>query len=145
MRVEWSNYASDDLDELVRYISRDSEFYAQLFAQRVVLATQRLKDFPESGRDCAAVLGIHFWDIQVPKRLRSAASRPVAARAVLRPSRHATSRRAMTPTMTLRRVGCLVFCLHPRSRADSDKTPGSYGYSGVVALASLHVLLQGQV
>ena len=50
MRVEWSNYASDDLDELVRYISRDSEFYAQLFAKRVVLTTQRLKDFPESGR-----------------------------------------------------------------------------------------------
>lgn len=50
MRVEWSNYASDDLDELVRYISRDSAFYAQLFAERVVLATQRLKDFPESGR-----------------------------------------------------------------------------------------------
>ncbi len=50
MRVEWSDYASDDLDELVRYISRDSEIYARLFAERVVLTTQRLKDFPESGR-----------------------------------------------------------------------------------------------
>ena len=36
--------------------------------------------------------------------------------------------------MTLRRIGCLVFCLHPRYRADSDKTHGS---SGVVALPVL--------
>ena len=45
--------------------------------------------------------------------------------------------------MTLRRVGCLVFCLHPRLRADSDKTPGSYGYSGVVALPVLLRCLLG--
>lgn len=50
MRVEWSDFASDDLDDLVHYISRDSAFYAQLFAERVVLATRRLGDFPESGR-----------------------------------------------------------------------------------------------
>lgn len=50
MRVEWSDYASADLDDLVHYISRDSAFYAQLFAERVVLATRRLGDFPESGR-----------------------------------------------------------------------------------------------
>ena len=28
MRVEWSDLARDDLDDLVRYISRDSAFYA---------------------------------------------------------------------------------------------------------------------
>jgi len=50
MRVEWSDYARDDLDDLVHYISRDSVFYAQLFAERVVLTTRRLGDFPESGR-----------------------------------------------------------------------------------------------
>lgn len=50
MRVEWSDLARDDLDDLVRYISRDSSFYALRFGQKIVLATRRLKDFPESGR-----------------------------------------------------------------------------------------------
>jgi plasmid stabilization system protein ParE len=42
--------AHDDLDDLVRDISRDSAFYARRFGQEVVLATRRLKEFPESGR-----------------------------------------------------------------------------------------------
>lgn len=50
MRVEWSNLARDDLDDLVRYISRDSAFYASRFGEKVVLATRRLGNFPESGR-----------------------------------------------------------------------------------------------
>lgn len=50
MRVEWSNFARDDLDNLVQHISRDSAFYAQLFGEKIVLATRRLKDFSESGR-----------------------------------------------------------------------------------------------
>ena len=50
MRVEWSDLASEDLDDLVRYIRRDSAFYARRFGQKVVLATRRLREFPESGR-----------------------------------------------------------------------------------------------
>lgn len=50
MKVEWSDCAREDLDDLVRYISRDSAFYARLFAEKVVLATRTLKGFPESGR-----------------------------------------------------------------------------------------------
>ncbi len=50
MRVEWSNFARDDLDDLVQYISRDSSFYARRFGEKIVLATRRLRDFPESGR-----------------------------------------------------------------------------------------------
>jgi toxin ParE1/3/4 len=50
MQVEWTDLARDDLDDLVRYIIRDSSFYARCFGQKVVLATRRLKDFPESGR-----------------------------------------------------------------------------------------------
>ena len=49
MLVEWSNFAGDDLDDFVRYISRDSAFYAKRFGEKVVLATQGLQDFPESG------------------------------------------------------------------------------------------------
>ena len=50
MQVEWSDFARDDLDDLVEYISRDSAFYASQFGEKVVLATRRLRDFPESGR-----------------------------------------------------------------------------------------------
>ena len=50
MKVEWSECARDDLDDLVRYISRDSAFYARRFAERIVLSTRRLQSFPESGR-----------------------------------------------------------------------------------------------
>ena len=50
MRIEWSDSARGDLEDLVRYISRDSAFYAQRFGEKVVLATRRLRDFPESGR-----------------------------------------------------------------------------------------------
>lgn len=50
MRVEWSDFARDDLDDLVEYISRDSAFYARQFGEKVVLATRRLGSFPESGR-----------------------------------------------------------------------------------------------
>lgn len=50
MRVEWSNFARDDLDDLVQYISRDSLFYARRFGEKIVLSTLRLGDFPESGR-----------------------------------------------------------------------------------------------
>jgi len=42
--------ARDDLDGLVRYISRDSDFYARRFGENVVLATRRLTEFPDSGR-----------------------------------------------------------------------------------------------
>lgn len=50
MRIEWSHFARDDLEDIVRYINRDSAFYAQAFAERVLVATRRLAVFPESGR-----------------------------------------------------------------------------------------------
>jgi hypothetical protein len=47
---------------------------------------------------------------------------------VLRPPRLRTALRyalrQRLPPMTLRRIGSLLFCLHPRSRATSDKTSG---------------------
>ena len=50
MHVEWSDFAREDLDSLVAYISRDSAFYAKTFAEKIVLSTRRLKQFPQSGR-----------------------------------------------------------------------------------------------
>jgi len=50
MRVEWSQFARDNLGNIKSYIARDSEFYAQAFAERILTATRRLGDFPESDR-----------------------------------------------------------------------------------------------
>ncbi|WP_367025888.1 type II toxin-antitoxin system RelE/ParE family toxin [Methylococcus sp. ANG] len=50
MRVEWSDFARNDLDDLLRYIGRDSALYARRSGQKVVLATRRLRELPESGR-----------------------------------------------------------------------------------------------
>jgi toxin ParE1/3/4 len=50
MRVEWSDPAREDLNDLVHYISRDSVRYAQNFAEKILMATRRLNTFAESGR-----------------------------------------------------------------------------------------------
>lgn len=50
MRVEWSDLALDDLDEIARYIERDSPFYAREFIERIFDTTDRLAIFPHSGR-----------------------------------------------------------------------------------------------
>ena len=50
MRVEWSDLALDDLDEVARYIGRDSPFYAREFVERIFDTTDRLAIFPLGGR-----------------------------------------------------------------------------------------------
>jgi toxin ParE1/3/4 len=50
MKLDWSEPALDDLDDVVRYISKDSSYYAREFAERVFAATDQLADFPLIGR-----------------------------------------------------------------------------------------------
>lgn len=50
MRVEWSPLALDDLDDVTRYIGKDSPYYAREMAERIFETTDRLTDFPLSGR-----------------------------------------------------------------------------------------------
>ena len=49
-QVIWSPSALDDVDAIAEYIARDSVDQAALFAQRLLDATERLGDFPRSGR-----------------------------------------------------------------------------------------------
>jgi plasmid stabilization system protein ParE len=49
-QLVWSPSAIGDLADICGYIGRDSEYYARLFAQRVVAATETLIQFPEVGR-----------------------------------------------------------------------------------------------
>ena len=50
VKLIWSSEAADDLEEICEYISKDSEYYARLFAQRIILLVERIADFPMAGR-----------------------------------------------------------------------------------------------
>ena len=49
-QIIWSPSALDDVDAIAEYIARDSVDQAALFATRLIEATDRLTDFPQSGR-----------------------------------------------------------------------------------------------
>ena len=46
----WSPQALADVEEIRAYIALDSRSYADLTAQRIMAAVERLKAFPDSGR-----------------------------------------------------------------------------------------------
>lgn len=48
--IEWSPAALDDVGAIAAYIARDSPHYAAAEVQRLIEASRRLADFPESGR-----------------------------------------------------------------------------------------------
>ena len=48
--VRWTPQAVDDLEAICLFIARDAPPVAAVFAQRAFDATDRLADFPESGR-----------------------------------------------------------------------------------------------
>jgi len=48
--VEWSPEASEDLESIVEYIARDSEFYARAVVSKILEASRNLIDFPFIGR-----------------------------------------------------------------------------------------------
>jgi toxin ParE1/3/4 len=48
--VGWTAQALDDLDAVCLYIARDAPHIAQIFAARAFDATERLAEFPLSGR-----------------------------------------------------------------------------------------------
>ncbi len=50
MKIVWTEPAVKDLRELHAYIARDSETYASGFVERIILAADRLVDYPKVGR-----------------------------------------------------------------------------------------------
>ena len=46
----WSPQSIADVEEIREYIAVDSRLYADLTAQRIVAAVERLRLFPDSGR-----------------------------------------------------------------------------------------------
>lgn len=49
-KIIWSPSAISDLEEICNYIARDSEYYARVFAQRIVSLVQVIPTFPKAGR-----------------------------------------------------------------------------------------------
>jgi addiction module RelE/StbE family toxin len=49
-RLIWSPRSIRDLESIHQYIAQDSSLYADLVVQRLLLAPERLRQFPESGR-----------------------------------------------------------------------------------------------
>jgi toxin ParE1/3/4 len=50
VRIRWSAEAVRDLEEIHDYIARSSPRYATVVAARIVGATDRVREYPESGR-----------------------------------------------------------------------------------------------
>ena len=50
MKIRWTDPAVESLRNLHGYIAKDSAVYASSFVQRVILAAERLTDFPRLGR-----------------------------------------------------------------------------------------------
>ncbi len=50
MRLYWSDIAEADLDDVYDYIARDVPYYAELFIDRLVEATDKLEVHPKIGR-----------------------------------------------------------------------------------------------
>ena len=50
MIVHWTSQATDDLQAIYDFIARDSPHYAQLTVEEIILAVDRLVQFPLMGR-----------------------------------------------------------------------------------------------
>lgn len=50
MKLQWTEPALSDLESIRDYIKWDSEYYANLFVERIIDAVERLINFPELGR-----------------------------------------------------------------------------------------------
>jgi addiction module RelE/StbE family toxin len=49
--LRWTQQAVSDLEDIRRFISRDSPGYGRLVAERIYNATERIAVFPFSGRE----------------------------------------------------------------------------------------------
>ncbi|MBI5751534.1 MAG: type II toxin-antitoxin system RelE/ParE family toxin [Hydrogenophilales bacterium] len=50
MKLVWTEPAVNDLRGIHEYIGQDSRFYAEQFVERLILAAEKLADFPGLGR-----------------------------------------------------------------------------------------------
>ncbi|SNS05495.1 Plasmid stabilization system protein ParE [Anaerovirgula multivorans] len=51
MRIEWTEPAVIDLEDIRDYISRDSKYYGLVVVERIFDAVEKLSSFPNIGRE----------------------------------------------------------------------------------------------
>ena len=49
-QIKWTPQSLDDIEAIAKFIARDSDYYARMFAIKIFEAAERLELFPESGR-----------------------------------------------------------------------------------------------
>jgi len=49
-QIRWSPRAACNFEDICNYIARDSEFYATLFAKRIIAIIEAIPQFPRAGR-----------------------------------------------------------------------------------------------
>ncbi len=49
-RIKWSPKAAQNFEEICNYISKDSEYYASIFAKKVNAIVKEIPRFPKLGR-----------------------------------------------------------------------------------------------
>ena len=50
IKVRWSPGSVADLEDICHFISKDSDYYARMFAQKMLDIVEGIPSFPESGR-----------------------------------------------------------------------------------------------
>lgn len=50
MKIHWSQIAEADIGDIYDYIARDVPYYAELFVDKLIDATDKLEDHPRMGR-----------------------------------------------------------------------------------------------
>ena len=50
MKLSWPDVAEADLNDIYDYIARDVPYYAELFVDRLITATDKLEDYPRIGQ-----------------------------------------------------------------------------------------------
>ncbi len=49
-QIKWSPRALSNLEEICNYIAKDSEYYARLFARKIITMVEDIPRFPKVGR-----------------------------------------------------------------------------------------------
>ena len=49
-RIRWTPQSLDDIEAICKFIARDSDYYAHLFANQIFKRTETIELFPYSGR-----------------------------------------------------------------------------------------------
>jgi addiction module RelE/StbE family toxin len=63
--VRWTQHARDDLRDIHAFIARDSPGAAEALVERLLTATERLAEFPESGRAVPEFPALSYREIIV--------------------------------------------------------------------------------